>query len=193
MDRAEEVAEMTTSIQRKRPATLRSTDSRVVHKTRLTLGAALATAVGAAVLAVLSIARSDAGGAIVAVYAAVMAIAIAPVIVAEIRARADGTTRQGRLTGATALGSLKLVTARAGEAVVVAETDDRLVVDASAGDLRVRLPQPSRVDHRMLTFERIDQTDHDVVLEPLGRSLEPADAELRLVVADGAWTALDDS
>jgi hypothetical protein len=57
----------------------------------------------------------------------------------------------------------------------------------------VKLPQPSRVDHRMLTFERIDQTDRDVVLEPLGRSLESADAELRLVVADGAWTTVDDS
>jgi hypothetical protein len=215
-NRAEEVTEVTTSIQRKRWATsvtkafdrmglaigrpadgprtpvpdLGSTDFKLVHKTRLTVAAALATAVGATALAVLSIARSDAGGAIVAVYAFVMAIAIAPVIVAEIRAQAHGPTRQ---TGATTRGSLKLVTAHAGEEVVIEETDDRLVVDASAGDLRVKLPQPSRVDHRMLTFERIDQTDRDVVLEPLGRSLEPADAELRLVVADGAWTTLDDS
>jgi hypothetical protein len=117
-----------------------------------------------------------------------MAIAVAPVIVAEIRAQADGTTRQTEATG-----SLKLVTAHVGEPVVVEETDDRLIIDASTGDLRVTLPQPSRVDHRMLTFERIDTTDHDVVLEPLGRSLKPADAELRLVVADGAWTMLDDA
>ena len=93
-----------------------------------------------------------------------MAIAIAPVIVTEIRAQADGPTRQTEATT-----RLKLVTAHAGEEVVVEETDDRLLVDASAGDLRVKLPQPSRVDHRMLTFERIDRTDRDVVLEPLGR------------------------
>ena len=31
-----------------------------------------------------------------------------------------------------------------------------------------------------------------VVLDPLGRSLGPADAELRLFVARDAWTALDD-
>jgi hypothetical protein len=179
----------------RRPAEpeLRSTDSKVVHTTRLIVGAALATAVGALALAALSIGRSDSGGAIVAVYALVMAIAITPVIVAEIGARPDGPTRQARQTVATTGGTLKFVTAHAGEAVVVGEADDRLVVDAGAGDLRLNLPPPSRVDHRMLTFERIDQTDHDVVLEPLGRLLEPADGELRLVVADGAWTTLEDS
>jgi hypothetical protein len=175
------------------PSPVRATDPKVLDKARLTVGGTLATAVGATGLAVLSIARSDAGGAIVAVYVAVMAIAIAPVIVAEIRAGADGTTRQTGRAGATPRDSLELVTARAGEAVVVRESAERLVVDASAGDLRVKLPQPSRFSHRLLTFERIDLTDHDVVLEPLGRSLEPADAELRLVVADGAWTPLDDS
>jgi hypothetical protein len=183
----------TTAVSPEPEPELSSTDSRVVHKARLTVGVALATAVGAPVLGVLSIARSDAGGAIVAVYAAVLAIAIAPVIVAELRAQADGVTRRTRLTGAMARGGLKLVTARAGELVVVAETDDKLVIDASAGDLRVKLPPPSGVDQRLVTFERIDETNHDVVLEPLGRSLAPADGELRLVVADGAWTTLDGS
>jgi hypothetical protein len=49
MDRAEEVTEVTTSIGRNRRAT---SVTKVVHKTRLTVAAALAIAVGAIVLAV---------------------------------------------------------------------------------------------------------------------------------------------
>jgi hypothetical protein len=44
----------------------------------------------------------------------------------------------------------------------------------------------------MLTCERIDRTDHEVVLDPLGRSLRPLDGELRLFVVNGAWQALGD-
>ena len=65
----------------------RATDSNVVQKTRLSRGAALAIAVGAARAGrPQHRALGRAGGAVVAVYAFVMAIAIAPVIVTEIRA-----------------------------------------------------------------------------------------------------------
>jgi hypothetical protein len=60
------------------------------------------------------------------------------------------------------------------------------------GDLRVRLPVPSTFGNRTLTCERIDRTDHEVVLEPLGRSLRSLDGELRLFVVNGAWQALGD-
>jgi hypothetical protein len=171
------VIEVTTTVERKRLG--KAATARPQTKPRLIVVAALATAVGSAALAALSIERADPAGVVVAVYIAVMALAIAPAIVAEIRDHAS------------ALGSLKLVQARAGEPLAVDESDDMLVIDASAADLRIELPKPSAFRDRMLTFERIDQTGHDVVLDPLGCSLGSADAELRLVVADGAWKVLD--
>lgn len=194
---------MATSVERKRFATavtkaldLVRTTCRPSGPERSAIGAkartatwlmvvgAFATAVGATALAALSVARSDPAGTVVAVYMGVTGIAITPLILADIRGRAD--------VRRTAHDTVKLVTARPGEAGVVDETDEMLVIDASAGDLRVTLPEPSRSHDRTLTFERIDRTDHDVVLDPLGRSLEPADAELHVVVADGAWRALEE-
>jgi hypothetical protein len=144
-------------------------------------------------LTVISIERSDPAGVVAAVYIALTAIAVAPVIVAEIGAQADVTTGRIRPARATAHSNLKLVKARPGEALVVDVTDDMLVIDASAADLRVALPEPSTYGNRVLTLERIDRTDHDVVLVPLGRWLGPADGALRLLVVDGAWKELDSS
>lgn len=56
--------------------------------TRVIVAAALATAVGAIALAVISATRSDRAGVVFAVFIAVTAVALAPVIVAQ--ARADG-------------------------------------------------------------------------------------------------------
>ena len=51
---------------------------------------------------------------------------------------------------------------------MVEETDDRLLVDASAGTFMPELPQASKVGHQMVTSGDTDRTDRDVVLEPLG-------------------------
>jgi hypothetical protein len=174
------VIEVTTSVKRKGFV--------AITPARLIVAAAFATALGASVLAFISVGKSDPAGVVMAIYIAVTALAVTPAIIAEIHEQADVTTGEIRQSHA----NVTLVKASPGEAVVVDETDDLLVIDASGGDLRVMLPDPSTFGNRMLTCERIDRTDHEVVLDPLGRSLRPLDGELRLFVVNGAWQALGD-
>jgi hypothetical protein len=181
------VIEMTTRVESEQAVTKVRTGAKAPTRARVAVVAAFATAVGAAALAVVSAAEADPTGVVLALYIGVVAVAVAPVIVGEIRAQAGA-----QAAGATAHTHVKLVRPRPGEAVVVGETDDMLVIDASAGDVRVDLPEPSAFGSRMLTFERIDRSSHDVLLDPPARSLVRADGEVRLFVADGAWKALDD-
>jgi hypothetical protein len=177
---------VTTKVESKQAVTKARAGAKAPTKVRVTVVAAFVTAVAAAAVAVVSAATADSVGVVVALYIGVVAVAVAPVIVAEIRTQAGVDAAR-----AMAHTHVKLVRPRHGEAVVVAETDDMLVIDASVGDIRVDLPEPSTFGTRMLTFERIDRSNHDVVLHPLGRSLVRADGEVRLYVAGGAWKAFE--
>jgi hypothetical protein len=182
-----EVFDMTTRVESKQAVRKAPVGAKAPAKARVAVVAASATAVAAVALAVVSAAEADPTGVVLALYLGVVAVAVAPLIVAEIRAQ-DAIDA----AGATAHTHVKLVRPRPGEAVVVGETDGMLVIDASAGDVRVHLPEPSAFGNRMLTFERIDRSRHHVLLDPPARSLVRADGEVRLFVADGVWTALDD-
>lgn len=161
---------------------------------------ALIAGAGAAALALFGVDKVTDAVAIVAVaYAATglivaaTLIAVAVIVASDIRARAD--LAKAASTPAQAHVAVRTVEGGETTAVTLGTDDDFVVVDAHAGDVEMRLPDPAKFGNRILTLRRTDMSlAHAVAVRDSNgfgpEYLMPGRRELRVYTANNEWHLL---
>jgi hypothetical protein len=173
-----------------------SVSSNALNVTRVSGLASLVTVVGAAAMALFAVDKSGdnvrmAAYIAVGVIVAAALITAGIIVVADIRARSAVSAANIR-TPASSHPSAKYIKVKTGDGPLTIDgTDDVVAIDAADANLRVTVPKAPKLPGRVLTFERIDQSNHHVsVADDDGFGpvqLDIGRPEVRIVATADGW------